>query len=1031
MKSLKASLLVTLNLCLPNICAAADEGSICHTSGIDSRLDDAWEIIESNSQLTNRALHQHRVGLEILAEVCRAYRENTPEEYRIPEGVFSVPARTGVTRINPLSGAVEMVEQALVICHFPFDYSRVLPEGFDDSGFLFVESVRLSLRTAESAETERFSEVNIIRSLVDPEIVETLQIQAENVKRSEAVLVEALENANIVRENYRTLERLIMPLYKIRRDEHREREVLIKEADSELSTIVRSMLNEGLLNPAVITNELERLKAIEREADLALKVAIDSNDDTRINNAGNNATKASLERGEFQYEFMKLLDHDSDQVFEQGEVATSQSDLQQLELIAEYEKLSDYVTVLLDILKSIEELGDENAVSIAREHFLDAYCQKDVAELHAYPQRVKAKIRSKDQELFVAGRRMEVLRQQQETSDRNYHHKYSEFCEQYSHNTILEKYLYCEQEEARASLISSYLGEITKDQEAKLVELFRLKKLRDKISQDYSESCAHYQASQSELLKLITQYKEAFPGHRIPLTSQSIIDEEDRKRALELALMEAAKAAMLAQMEAKKAQEWAQIQNEQWKERHAEVESLSTLDSALVDLGLTTKQRNALNYLYELSKQEEELEESYSRAVILNPNLKEHAELFNRLQAVKEKHEYLRNEYFEEYLSSDEEKTRTFSKLMELEEKIQRIQRMYENIEESLGSLRLDTLSEIQKLNLGQKSFAMGFLRRLYEQHHTLLKEYLDSTGVRTVSAEESSNEASIDGGMVDDGVSAEQASVSVDEYNLTSEQRAFIDRLYELEVTEELGGALRHGFDEYYARYFDGKSLRETFGNEEQLNNRRNQYEEAYRENYDLLEEVKMASDSINAERLKKKKFVLGVLLDSLCRYRHAIYNTPDVRRLRAEEGIAWEAYQLIKKELEEIESTGDEAAISSQKEKVDVAMNEWWTTHIRIDDVVITEYKEPFVDHDSDVDEVEEAQEAQEAQEAFTTSNERVRPVETAEVRPVAAFSSSVVPTIPTRMTLSDVSTTEARKLIDRINQEVQELLDLDDDF
>lgn len=112
------------------------------------------------------------------------------------------------------------------------------------------------------------------------------------------------------------------------------------EACHELSTIVRSMLNEGLLNPAVITNELECLKAIEKEADLALKIAIDSRDDTEINNAENKAAKACLERGKFQYEFMKLLDHDSDQFFERGEVATSQSDLQQQELIAEYEKLS-------------------------------------------------------------------------------------------------------------------------------------------------------------------------------------------------------------------------------------------------------------------------------------------------------------------------------------------------------------------------------------------------------------------------------------------------------------------------------------------------------------------------------------------------------------------------------------------------------------------------------------------------------------------------------------------------------------------
>lgn len=162
MKHLKASLLVTLNLCLFNIWAAADDGSICHSSGTDSRLDAAWEIIKSNSLLTNQALDQHRTRLEILREVCRAYRESTPEEYRLPEGVFSVPTRIGIACLNSLSGAVEMVEQELIIRHFPFDYSKALPEGFADSSFLFVESVRLNMGRAE---LEHFAEVNITRSL--------------------------------------------------------------------------------------------------------------------------------------------------------------------------------------------------------------------------------------------------------------------------------------------------------------------------------------------------------------------------------------------------------------------------------------------------------------------------------------------------------------------------------------------------------------------------------------------------------------------------------------------------------------------------------------------------------------------------------------------------------------------------------------------------------------------------------------------------------------------------------------------------
>lgn len=50
-----------------------------------------------------------------------------------------------------------------------------------------------------------------------------LNSQAEYIKISETELVEAFESANIARENYRTLKRLIMPLYTIPKDEHQER----------------------------------------------------------------------------------------------------------------------------------------------------------------------------------------------------------------------------------------------------------------------------------------------------------------------------------------------------------------------------------------------------------------------------------------------------------------------------------------------------------------------------------------------------------------------------------------------------------------------------------------------------------------------------------------------------------------------------------------------------------------------------------------------------------------------------------------
>ncbi|MDP3641017.1 MAG: hypothetical protein Q8R43_01095, partial [Alphaproteobacteria bacterium] len=334
---------------------------------------------------------------------------------------------------------------------------------------------------------------------------------------------------------------------------------------------------------------------------------------------------------------------------------------------------------------------------------------------------------------------------------------------------------------------------------------------------------------------------------------------------------------------------------------------------------------------------------------------------------------------------------------------------------ELLANAEFEVITEEQERAITRNGLSLGFLRKLYEAHYEVLKGYLDSIAIfpENAATVESSNEESIEGTPTDGGVFAEQGSAPINEYDLTSEQQDYLDGLYELEQDRqelsrllseaeetsnplkkedlrkadiELSRTLRHGFDEYYAKYFDGKPLRETFGSEAQLDKRRTQYEEIYHENYDFLEDLGDAGDSIKAEELKKKEFVLVFLLKGMCRYRHAIDNTPEVQELREEETIFWDAYQLIKNKLEEIESTGDEAAISSQKEKVDEARNEWWTAHIRIDDVVITEHKETFVDRDSDVDEVEEAKET------FTRSNERGRPVETAEVRPVEAFLSEI---------------------------------------
>lgn len=397
-----------------------------------------------------------------------------------------------------------------------------------------------------------------------------------------------------------------------------------------------------------------------------------------------------------------------------------------------------------------------------------------------------------------------------------------------------------------------------------------------------------------------------------------------------------------------------------------------------------------------------------------NRNGSEMIQLRRRLEAAQKAEEEARNRYYKEYIYSPEGMLRTPSKLEDLEQKIHDLKSMHERAESLLSNLSTQLDGDLVSA-IGNKSFTMGFLISLYEQHHKMLKDYLESNvrPVASAPAAESSNEESTEENPTDDGVFAEQVSAPINEYDLTLEQQEFIDRLYELEqdrdevsrllseaeeagnhskredlrkAEKEFSRAWCHGFDEYYARYFDGKSLRETFGNEERLNNRRNQYEEAYRENYDLLEDVEMAGDSIKIEVLKKKKFVLVFLLNGICRYRHAIDNTPEVRQMQAVESAAWDAYQLIKKELEEIELTGDEAAISSQKEKVDEAREVWWTAHIRIDDVVITEHEETFVDRDSDVDEVEEAKET------FTRSNERGRPVETAEVRPVEAFLSEI---------------------------------------
>lgn len=228
MKHLKVSLLVTLNLCLPNIWAADDDRSICHSSGIDSRLDAAWATIESNSQYTNQAIGIHRSNLEHLRDICLAYRASTPQQFQIPLGVFEVPVINGRRQINN-NGDLEVFEQVRIIRHFPFEFSGHLPEGVSDSSFLFVMEVLLSGAIASPRDgSVQSTEVrNIVGS---PEIAEEINIQGEYVKGSEQDLREALKYAEKARENYCLLNLLIMPLYTIPRDEQRIRQKLIDES---------------------------------------------------------------------------------------------------------------------------------------------------------------------------------------------------------------------------------------------------------------------------------------------------------------------------------------------------------------------------------------------------------------------------------------------------------------------------------------------------------------------------------------------------------------------------------------------------------------------------------------------------------------------------------------------------------------------------------------------------------------------------------------------------------------------------------